>query len=67
MQHDIDTKHIASTTKDFILGKSSIIYPIEQAFHFLMDTEGRPPSSLPPRNKQELKEAAVKAWKKHFQ
>lgn len=43
MQHDIDTKHIASTTKDFILGKSSIIYPIEQAFHFLMDTEGRPP------------------------
>ena len=69
MQQDNDPKHTENTTKDFIRDKkwkvldwpsqSPDLNPIEHAFHLL---KGRLKGKNP-RNKQQMKEAAVKAWK----
>lgn len=69
MQQDNDPKHTAKTTKEFIRGKnwrlldwpsqSPDLNPIEHAFYLLK----RRLKGGAPQNKQQLKEAAVKAWK----
>ena len=68
MQQDNDPKHTAKTTKEFIRGKkwkvldwpsqSPDLNPIEHAFYLLK----RRLKGGTPQNKQQLKEAAVKAW-----
>ena len=69
VQQDNDPKHTAKTTKEFIRGKkwkvldwpsqSPDLNPIEHAFYLLK----RRLKGVTPQNKQQLKEAAVKAWK----
>lgn len=69
MQQDNDPKHTAKTTKEFIRGKkwkvldwpsqSPDLNPIEHAFYLLK----RRLKGVTPQNKQQLKEAVVKAWK----
>ena len=69
MQQDNDPKHTANTTKEFIRGKkwkvldwpsqSLDLNPIEHAFYLLK----RRLKGVTPQNKQQLKGAAVKAWK----
>lgn len=69
MQQDNDPKHTAKTTKEFIRGKnwrlldwpsqSPDLNPIEHVFYLLK----RRLKGVAPQNKQQLKEAAVKAWK----
>lgn len=69
MQQDNDPKHTAKTTKEFIRGKnwrlldwpsqSPDLNPIEHVFYLLK----RRLKGGAPQNKQQLKEAAVKAWK----
>ena len=64
-----DPKHTANTTKEFIRGKkwkvldwpsqSPDLNPIEHAFYLLK----RRLKGVTPQNKQQLKGAAVKAWK----
>ena len=65
MPQDNDQKHTAKTTNEF---KWKVFYrpsqspdysPIERAFHLLK----RRLKGGTPRNKQQLKEAVVKAWK----
>lgn len=68
LQQDNDPKHTASATKEFITRKKWIILewpsqspnfnPIEHAFYMLK----KKMASEYPRNKEELKQAAVKAW-----
>ena len=69
MQEDNDPKHTAKTTKVFIRvrkrkvlewpSQSADLNPIEHAFYLLK----RKLKGETPQNKQQLKEAAAKAWK----
>lgn len=68
MQQDNDPKHTARATKGFLMAKkwkildwpsqSPDLNPIEHAFYMLK----RRLKAISPRNKQELKMAAVQAW-----